>query len=150
MNVSDSILLAFYTAGIVPATTDASGATSGTTHIVIFRSTLGYTTQGNPGPLTEMGIVTAATGAITWAGEIYERGNEEYDVQQFETYDYDWRDSAVDGRRAVAAGYASLGHWTPVYAPYFQFRGSIHHLEMHTRALSDVETADVINSLIPT
>ena len=125
------------------------GVQAGVTSIGIYRSTLGYNSQGRNGPMTEFAVVTAASQTVSYSGAIYATGLEEYDAEQFETdFDYDWR-SAVDGRNAVAAGWPSLGHWALPYAPYFQFRGSIHAFELHSRALSDGETADVVASLIP-
>eukprot|EP01043_Picozoa_sp_COSAG02_P006714 COSAG02_NODE_193_length_29843_cov_30.519903_38_plen_68_part_00 len=42
----------------------------------------------------------------------------------------------MDGYKAVAAGYPKLGHWSTVAGPYMQFRGTIHHFELHSKFLS--------------
>ena len=42
----------------------------------------------------------------------------------------------------------TLGHWAVPYGPFFQFRGSIHHFELHSITMADYEVEDVVEVLV--
>ena len=87
------------------------GVQTGVPTIAVFRSKLGYNTQGVLQPISEFAAVTAASRDIVFSSSVYATGLGEYATPQSESYDFDWRDPDTDGLRAVAAGWPSLGHW---------------------------------------
>jgi predicted outer membrane repeat protein len=90
-----------------------------------------------------------ASSVPTWSSTLVAGGIEAYNQNGdlSEDFDLDWRDPAVDGGKAFAAGYMQLGHWTAQYGQFFQFNGVVHALELHTSTLSDRHTIDVVGAL---
>ena len=78
--------------------------------IIIARSHYGWSKAG-AGPVVEFAIVGVSSSAveIEWASETYGDGMKQYAFLQDETYDYDFRDPAIDQDHVVGAGYAILG-----------------------------------------
>ena len=107
--------------------------------------------QGVVAPVVDMTILDmdADTMATAWSGVLYNQGMEEYNKNGdlSEAFDLDLRDPAVDGLQAYAAGYMQLGHWAMTWDRYFQFRGVIHAIELHSATLPDQHVNDVVGSL---
>ena len=128
------------------------------TVIVVFRSRLKVNTLGLLAPVVDMAVIArdglnsnGNAGGVDFGGELFANGMEEYlrqgDLE--EDFDIDMRNRATDGKRAHAAGYMMLGHWSMPWGVYIQFRGAIHHMEMHNATLTDDQVNDVIARLRP-
>jgi hypothetical protein len=130
----------------------------GETVIAIFRSELAVDTLGVLSPVVSMAVIAAdgtnsdgQEGGVSYSSSMYTRGMEEYERQGDleESFDIDMRDPSTDGLRAFGAGYMGLGHWGLPWGQYDQFRGVIHHFEMHNATLTTAQTNDVISGLLP-
>lgn len=130
----------------------------GETAIAIFRSELATDTLGVLSPVVSMAVIAADgknsngnSGGVEWSSALYSNGMEEYGRQGDleETFDLDMRDPSIDGLRAFGAGYMGLGHYGLPWGQWDQFRGAIHHFEMHNTTLTDAQTNDVISGLLP-
>ena len=78
--------------------------------IIISRSHYGWSKAG-AGPVVEFAIVGVSSTVVElqWASKMYGDGMKQYAFVQDETYDYDFRDPAIDQANVLAAGYAILG-----------------------------------------
>ena len=94
-------------------------------------------------------VQAAADTPLVWTSSLFAQGLEEYNTQggSSEDFDLDFRDPVEDGLKAFAAGYMQLGQWTLHWAEYFQFRGVVHALELHSSTLSDLHVHDVVGAL---
>ena len=63
-----------------------------------------------------------------------------------EHFDIDLRDPAVDGQHCLAGGNIILGNWQASRGD-MQFRGTIHHVELHSSTLSDSDVEQNLHSL---
>eukprot|EP01047_Picozoa_sp_COSAG01_P016494 COSAG01_NODE_846_length_13141_cov_4.222205_5_plen_2539_part_01 len=112
---------------------------TGLTQIVIWRSNMRKKV-----PVTEMAVVSKPPFKLSWQSTQVSYGHEEYSDPSKEAFDVDLRDPTVDGidgRHYVGAGYMVLGNWQ--VRSDMQFRGVIHHIELHDRNLTDSDVFDV-------
>ena len=120
--------------------------------LLVARSHYGADATGGLGPVAEFAVLdlsspAATPRAIVWSGAMYGKGLIQYDFEQTARYDHDFRDPAVDGKRVAGAGYMILGMSATAYASYHQYRGAIHHLELHSATLSTAHVADIVVKL---
>eukprot|EP01048_Picozoa_sp_COSAG05_P000358 COSAG05_NODE_9_length_39734_cov_180.598067_22_plen_657_part_00 len=121
------------------------------TQILIARSHYGVDAAGRSGPVVELATVSMSSSSElvepVYMSTMYGNGLKEYNFEQTETFDLDFRDPSTDGLHAVGAGYAQLGNSALLYASIFQLQGTVHHLELHSNTLSDAHVADVVRQL---
>ena len=86
---------------------------------------------------------------LSWSSELHGEGLPNYNREGIsaEDFDIDMRDPALDAGKLLGGGFMQLGHWTLVYSSFMQFRGVIHGLELHDKALSDRDIEDVVAHL---
>jgi hypothetical protein len=90
-------------------------------------------------------VVVQGVTQPSWSSTLYGSGLQEYVNDELtESFDLDLRD-ADDGLHTLAGGFMILGNWA--VRGDMQFRGTIHHLEVHNAALSDVEVGEVLTRL---
>ena len=132
--------------------------------VLIARSHYGVNAKSVNGPVVELSVVDISPNStsfrgqdrakVSWAGRMYGDGLKEYTVEQSrnkerrtEKFELDYRDGPTDGDHVLAAGYMALGNMLPAMGNLFQYRGTVHHLELHYRTLTDEHVADVVQKL---
>lgn len=128
------------------------------TQLLVFRSSKRRNSIGQLAPWIEIAVLDNLSHPVSlnWADDAF--GDPAYWADTYASsvepitnfsYDMDFRNQAVDGRHAFAAGVPILGNWYVACPPcsFTQFRGTIHHLELHGATLSDAEVLDVVNGV---
>ena len=125
---------------------------AGIQQIAVWRS---HKLKSSASPHVETAILTQPPYAPVWVSKRFSTSsNIAYSLELREHFDIDLRSKSEDGLHASAAGYMSLGNWQ--VRNDMQFRGIIHHIELHDKFLSDQQVAEVVanpfvllNKLVP-
>eukprot|EP01046_Picozoa_sp_COSAG06_P014948 COSAG06_NODE_942_length_11372_cov_34.771120_3_plen_921_part_00 len=116
--------------------------------IIIARSKYGTTTGGFDGPIAEMVVMDVSSSTLEWTSSLYAQGLNGYEDEAADlSFDFDFRDPGLDGGHAVGAGHMVLGNWLPLWHFWCQLRGTVHHLELHSDALTSAQVAVVVRNI---
>ena len=136
----------------------------GVLQVLIARSNYGVDAAGQSGPVLELAVVDISPNSsslkVSWASRMYGAGMVQYALELSrspggaEKFDFDFRHGPTDGDHVLAAGYMALGNMLPSMSNLFQYRGTVHHIELHSTTLTDAHVADVVqklrHTLVPT
>jgi hypothetical protein len=123
------------------------------TQLIVARSRFDMDSEGRLGPVMEFATVDLLASqdptdpTIAWASKMHGDGSKQYFFDQDETFDYDFRDPAIDELRVVGAGYMLLGNQVPIWSAWFQLKAIVHHIEFHSATLSDAHVAQVLQDI---